>query len=69
MASSDEFSWAILIIALNRLSGEFGVASIPKTELGSMSLFPVISVAIVGTFEATASSMLIGSPSLRDGEM
>ena len=43
--------------------------STPKTELLSMSLFPVISVAIVGIPAAHASNMLIGSPSLSDDEI
>ena len=61
-------SCIILVIPLARLWGELGSTSIPYTELRSISLFPVISVATIGVFEAIASKILIGKPSLKDAE-
>ncbi len=57
------------MIPKDKHSGEFGSTSIPKAELRRISLFPGISVATIGILEDIASSMLIGSPSLSEGEI
>ena len=69
MSRSFCYSRTILTIPLLILFGEADSVSTPNTELGSISLFPAISVAIVGISAANASNILIGSPSLSDDEI
>jgi len=60
---------SILRIPSARLFDEPGSDKTPKSELQRISLLPGISVAIDGIPAANASSRLIGSPSLSEGEM